>query len=176
MAAVVSPADDSVAPSPARGHPRDDVHAQLNLFATGWSLRAPARTLQYRVGMATRRSNAFVALGSAGSHDYAGLETFPNPGVAQVELRSDELIAVCPITGQPDMYVAQIEYRPGELCLETKSLKLYLMRFRDEGEFCEALAVRIRDDVATVLQLSHDEVRVTLVQKARGGISITATT
>ena len=50
----------------------------------------------------------FVALGHAGSEHYAGLETFENPGVARVELTSDELTAVCPITGQPDMYVATI--------------------------------------------------------------------
>ena len=101
---------------------------------------------------------------------------FPNPGVAQVELVSDELTAVCPITGQPDFYLASIEYEPEALCLESKSLKLYLARFRDEGAFCEALAVRIRDDVAEALQLGAERVTVTLEQKARGGITITATT
>jgi 7-cyano-7-deazaguanine reductase len=118
----------------------------------------------------------FVALGHAGSEHYAGLESFPNPGVSQVEMVSDELTAVCPITGQPDFYVAAIEYQPGTLCLESKSLKLYLARFRDEGAFCEALAVRIRDDVAEALQLGPERVTVTLEQKARGGITITATT
>jgi NADPH-dependent 7-cyano-7-deazaguanine reductase QueF len=49
------------------------------------------------------------------------------------------------------------------------------MSFRNEGCFGEALAVRIRDDVAAVLELDHARVRVTLVQKPRGGISITAT-
>ncbi len=117
-----------------------------------------------------------MALGHPGSDHYAGLETFANPGVAHVELESDELTAVCPITGQPDMYVATIGYNPEALCLESKSLKLYLMRFRNEGAFCEALAVKIRDDVAAALGLSHDKVRVTLEQKARGGIAITATT
>ena len=71
-------------------------------------------------------SNEFVALGHAGSEHYAGLETFPNPGVSQVEMTSDELVAVCPITGQPDLYVAVVEYSPDALCLESKSLKLYL--------------------------------------------------
>ena len=121
------------------------------------------------------RSSDFVALGHPGSEQYAGLETFANPGVSQVEMTSDELAAVCPVTGQPDLYVATIEYRPEALCLESKSLKLYLVRFRDEPHFCEALAVRIRDDVAEALGLSVDKVRVTLRQKARGGISITAT-
>lgn len=117
----------------------------------------------------------FVALGSPGSDAYAGLETFPNPGVSRVEMTSDELTAVCPITGQPDLYTATIEYEPLELCLESKSLKLYLMGYRDQGHFCEALAVKIRDDVAEVLELPSERVRVTLVQKARGGITITAT-
>jgi 7-cyano-7-deazaguanine reductase len=117
----------------------------------------------------------FVALGHAGSDAYAGLETFPNPGVSRVEMTSDELTAVCPITGQPDFYVATIEYQPQELCIESKSLKLYLARFRNEGAFCEALAVRIRDDVAETLGIPADKTRVTLTQKARGGITIVAT-
>jgi 7-cyano-7-deazaguanine reductase len=119
--------------------------------------------------------NEFVALGHSGLDHYAGLESFPNPGVSHVEMQSDELTAVCPITGQPDMYVATIAFTPQTLCLESKSLKLYLMRFRNEGAFCEALAVTIRDDVAAVLGLANDKVSVTLVQKARGGITITAT-
>jgi 7-cyano-7-deazaguanine reductase len=117
----------------------------------------------------------FVALGHAGSEHYAGLESFPNPGVREVEMRSDELTAVCPITGQPDFYVATVSYRPDALCLESKSLKLYLARFRNEGAFAEALAVRIKEDVAAALELDTSAVTVTLVQKARGGITITAT-
>jgi 7-cyano-7-deazaguanine reductase len=121
-----------------------------------------------------RPTDEFVALGHAGSEQYAGLETFENPGVTRVEMTSDELTAVCPITGQPDMYVAMIEYEPHRLCLESKSLKLYLARYRNEGAFCEALAVRIRDDIAEALELEPSNVRVTLRQKARGGITITA--
>jgi 7-cyano-7-deazaguanine reductase len=120
------------------------------------------------------RSTEFVALGSPGSDAYAGLETFPNPGVSRVEMTSDELTAVCPITGQPDFYTATIEFDPQDLCLESKSLKLYLMSYRDQGHFCEALAVKIRDDVGEALELPADRVHVTLVQKARGGITITA--
>jgi 7-cyano-7-deazaguanine reductase len=117
----------------------------------------------------------FVALGHAGSDHYAGLETFANPGVSHVEMTSDELGAVCPVTGQPDLYNAIIEYWPQDLCLESKSVKLYLGGYRNEGHFCEALAIKIRDDVASVLELPADKVRITLKQKARGGISITAT-
>jgi 7-cyano-7-deazaguanine reductase len=117
----------------------------------------------------------FVALGHAGSDAYAGLETFANPGVDVVELVSDELTALCPITNQPDFYTATIEYRPRSLCLESKSLKLYLSRFREQGGFCEALAVQIRDEVAVALGLDTSHVSVKLVQKARGGITISAT-
>lgn len=121
------------------------------------------------------RRDEFVALGHAGSEHYAGLETFENPGVARVEMTSDELTAVCPVTRQPDMYVVTIEYAAERLCLESKSLKLYLAGYRNEGAFCESLAVRIRNDVAEALELDRSDVKVTLKQKARGGITITAT-
>ena len=120
------------------------------------------------------RNTDFIALGQPGSDRYAGLETFANPGVSHVEMTSDELSAMCPVTGQPDLYVATIEFSPRALCIESKSLKLYLSGFRNEGHFCEALAVRIRDDVAQVLELPREEVQVTLEQKARGGITIIA--
>jgi 7-cyano-7-deazaguanine reductase len=114
----------------------------------------------------------FIALGHAGSEHYAGLETFANPGVSRVEMTSDELAAICPVTGQADLYVAVIDYTPKGLCIESKSLKLYLAHFRNEGAFAEALTVTIRDDVAEALELPKDSVQVTLTQKARGGITI----
>ena len=103
------------------------------------------------------------------------LETFPNPGVTFVEMTSDELTALGPGNAQPDLYVAHIEYEPAALCLESKSLKLYLGRFRNQEVFCEALAVKIRDDVAAALELDGAAVTVTLTQKSRGGITIAAT-
>jgi len=124
--------------------------------------------------MATTRDTDLVALGQPGNERYAGLETFPNPGVADVELVSDELTAVCPITSQPDLYRVTIGYSPEAHCLESKSLKLYLNGFRNEGVFCEALAVQIRDEIAAALVLPSERVRVVLEQKARGGITITA--
>lgn len=106
----------------------------------------------------------------------AELETFPNPGVREVELAGDELTSICPLTHQPDLYTLTIRYRPAERCLETRSLKRYVGGFRNEEHFCEALAVRIRDDVAGALSVGPDAVDVTLTQKARGGISISAST
>jgi 7-cyano-7-deazaguanine reductase len=120
------------------------------------------------------RTEQFVALGHAGSDHYAGLETFENPGVTRVEMTSDELTSICPVTGQPDLYVVTIEYAPRTLCLESKSLKLYLMEYRNDPHFAEALAVKIRDDVAEALDVDTGDVRVSLEQKARGGITITA--
>ncbi len=81
----------------------------------------------------TTRSTEFVALGHPGSEHYAGLEIFANPGVSHVALTSDELTAVCPVTGQPDLYLATIEYWPESHCIESKSLKLYLAGYRNEG-------------------------------------------
>ena len=98
------------------------------------------------------RSTEFVALGQAGSEHYAGIETFPNPGVARVEMTSDELVAMCPVTNQPDMYVATIEYEPEELCIESKSLKLYLTSFRNHGAFHEGCTIDIGKKIIATIQ------------------------
>lgn len=116
-----------------------------------------------------------TALGQAGSTRYAGLETFVNPGVTRVEMTSDELVALGPVNEQPDMYTVMIEYVPGQRCLESKSLKLYLMQYRNDVAFCEALAVKIRNDVAEALDVDVSAVGVELTQKPRGGITIKAT-
>ena len=96
----------------------------------------------------TTRETEFVALGHAGSEHYARLETFPSPGIATVSMTSDELVAVCPITRPAGLLHGLDRVPPEALCLESKSLKLYLATYRNEGVFCEALAVKIRDDVA----------------------------
>lgn len=101
------------------------------------------------------------------------LDTFPAPaGLHVVTMTSDELTALCPVTAQPDYYTVRIEYTPGLLCIESKSLKLYLWHFRDRGVFCEQLAVDIRDKVVATIQ--PRACTVTLLQKARGGITIEA--
>lgn len=98
------------------------------------------------------------------------LDTFPNPGVNWVELECTEVTSLCPKTGQPDLERVLVHYTPGALCLESKSLKLYLGAFRQEGLFGEAMAKRICDDLAEVLQPISLEVR--FKAKPRGGISI----
>lgn len=103
---------------------------------------------------------------------FQGFDTFPAPAVELVTLTSDEVTAVCPVTGQPDWYTVTIEYVPDQLCLESKSLKLYFQSFRNEGIFGEALAARICQDVYEAL--APRRIRVETVQKARGGITIRA--
>ena len=99
------------------------------------------------------------------------LETFPRPEHTRyISMQSDEVTSLCPITGQPDWYTVRIEYAPDALCIESKSLKLYLWSFRDEGHFCEKLADIIALDVRE--QVRPLWVEVTLVQKPRGGITI----
>lgn len=103
------------------------------------------------------------------------LETFPTPkGVTRVVLESDEVTSLCPVTGQPDYETIRIEFVPGPFCLESKSLKLYFWTFRNEGHFCEALSALVAEDVAAVL--SPLWIKVTVAQKSRGGITITAET
>jgi 7-cyano-7-deazaguanine reductase len=115
----------------------------------------------------------FEALGKQVREPRRALETFAKPaGVTRVAMESDEFTSMCPVTGQPDWGTVTIEYVPRGLCIESKSLKLYLWSFRDEGIFCEALADRISSDVFAACQPGW--CRVTVVQKPRGGIRITS--
>lgn len=99
------------------------------------------------------------------------LDTFPAPAdVALVTMSSDEVTSSCPITGQPDYYKVSIEYAPDRLCIESKSLKLYLWGFRDRAMFAEAMAAEILDRVRT--DVAPKRCKVLTVQKARGGIAI----
>ncbi|MGI6647785.1 MAG: preQ(1) synthase [Bacillota bacterium] len=115
----------------------------------------------------------FEALGKRIREPRKKLEIFPKPaGVDKVTLDSDEVTSVCPVTGQPDWETVVIEYAPNESCIESKSLKLYLWSFREEGVFCEALASQIAQDVYAACQPFW--CKVTVIQKPRGGIRITA--
>lgn len=99
------------------------------------------------------------------------LDTFEAPeGVSVVTMSSDELTSSCPITGQPDYYTLSIEYVPNKLCIESKSLKLYLWGFREKAMFAEKIAAVICDRV--VADIAPIRCKVTTVQKARGGITI----
>ncbi|MEM7032605.1 MAG: preQ(1) synthase [Chloroflexota bacterium] len=100
------------------------------------------------------------------------LDTFPNPGIDVVTMTSDEVTSFCPVTAQPDYYTVSIEYVPDQLCIESKSLKLYLWHFRDRQIFAETLAVEIKDKIAEVIKPVR--CTITAIQKSRGGIEITS--
>ncbi len=81
-------------------------------------------------------------------------ETFPNPRPGReytIAFECPEFTCVCPRTGQPDFATLRIEYVPDALCVELKSLKLYLWSFRDEGHFHEDVTNRVLDDLVSAL-------------------------
>lgn len=83
------------------------------------------------------------------------LETFPNPSPDRdykITFSCPEFTCICPRTGQPDFATFRISYVPDELCIELKSLKLYLWSFREEGAFHEAVTNRILDDLVDACQ------------------------
>jgi 7-cyano-7-deazaguanine reductase len=89
---------------------------------------------------------------------------------ATVEFTTNELTALCPITGQPDFYELKLTYRPDGSLIESKSLKLYLWSFRDRGIFAEDLAATLLKDL--VLACNPAEMTVDLTQQVRGGLQI----
>lgn len=112
-------------------------------------------------------------LGNPDAKSDRAIEAFPVDDPTQIiTLDCGEFTCRCPITGQPDWATIAIEYRPGALAVETKSLKLYLETFREEGIFHEHLATRMRDDL--VAALDPVALTVTVRFNPRGGISVTA--
>lgn len=102
----------------------------------------------------------------------AKLEGFPNPGVKQVSFVTHEFTSLCPKTGQPDYATVMIFYSPRKICLESKSLKLYLASYRNYGAFMEELSVKIYNDLRVFLQPKSLYVRIESVP--RGGIALHA--
>lgn len=101
------------------------------------------------------------------------LETFEAPkGIDNIEFETDEFTSKCPITGQPDFCYIRIIYHPNKLCVESKSLKLYLQSYRNENGFIEELCVKITNDF--VKKIKPHFVRVVLKSTPRGGISVEA--
>jgi 7-cyano-7-deazaguanine reductase len=81
------------------------------------------------------------------------LETFHNPRPErdyEISMECPEFTCICPRTGQPDFATIRIRYVPDQLCIELKSLKLYLWSFREEGAFHEDVINRILDDLVAV--------------------------
>ena len=102
------------------------------------------------------------------------LETFENPEPGRdytIRIRVPEFTCLCPKTGQPDFATLHIEYVPDRLCVELKSLKLYVWSFREEGAFHEAVTNRILDDL--VAAVAPRFMRLTAEFNVRGGIYTT---
>src|SRR5499426_4445821 len=99
------------------------------------------------------------------------LETFANPELARdytIRMQIPEFTCLCPRTGQPDFATLDLEYVPDRLCVELKSLKLYIWSFRDEGHFHEDVTNRILDDLVKTLE--PKEMTVVGDFNVRGGI------
>ena len=99
------------------------------------------------------------------------LETFANPAPRrdyQIHMEIPEFTCLCPKTGQPDFAVLTLDYVADKLCVELKSLKLYIWSFRDEGHFHEDVTNRILDDLARATDPRF--MRLTSKFYVRGGI------
>jgi len=99
------------------------------------------------------------------------LETFANPTPERdytIRIRVPEFTCLCPKTGQPDFATLYLEYVPDTLCVELKSLKLYVWSFRDEGAFHEAVTNRILDDLVAACQPRFMRLRAEF--NVRGGV------
>lgn len=106
--------------------------------------------------------------------DKSILETFANANPQRdytILFETAEFTSLCPITGQPDFATIRIEYIPDQVCVESKSLKLYLFSFRNEGSFYEEVTNRIFSDLTAVC--APRWLRVTGEFTARGGIRST---
>jgi 7-cyano-7-deazaguanine reductase len=112
-----------------------------------------------------------TVLGGTVRHAIEHVEVFPAPDhVTEVRFSTDEVMSLCPVTGQPDISSVEISYVPAKWCVESKSLKLYLWGFRDRPLFAEALAAEIAREFMGSAQ--PQRVTVRLRQHPRGGITI----
>ena len=104
------------------------------------------------------------------------LETFSNPRPQrdyEINMECPEFTCVCPRTGQPDFASIRVRYVPAELCVELKSLKLYLWSYRNEGAFHEAVVNQILDDLVQAVR--PKSMSVVGDFNVRGGIHTTVT-
>jgi len=104
------------------------------------------------------------------------LETFANPAEGRdyaVEIVCPEFTSLCPLTGQPDFGTITFTYTPAAQCVELKSLKLYLQRYRNHGAFYESVVNRLLDDFVKACQPLR--CRVVGAFTPRGGITTSVT-
>ena len=99
------------------------------------------------------------------------LDTFSNPHPDRdytIRIRIPEFTCLCPKTGQPDFATLTLEYVPDLLCVELKSLKLYIWSFREEGAFHEDVTNRILNDLVAACEPRFMRLRAEF--NVRGGI------
>jgi 7-cyano-7-deazaguanine reductase len=99
------------------------------------------------------------------------LQTFVNPSPRRdyrIYMEIPEFTCLCPITGQPDFATLSLEYIPDRLCVELKSLKLYVWSYRNEGAFHEAVTNRILEDLVRATQPRY--MRLSARFNVRGGV------
>jgi 7-cyano-7-deazaguanine reductase len=99
------------------------------------------------------------------------LDSFDNPNTKRdytIRMRIPEFTCVCPKTGQPDFAEFHLEYVPNLQCIELKSLKLYMVTYREEGHFHEDVTNRILDDLVTACNPKY--MKLTGIFNVRGGI------
>ena len=104
------------------------------------------------------------------------LDTFANPEPDRdytISMKLPEFTCLCPMTGQPDFATLHLHYVPDQLCVELKSLKLYIWSFRDEGAFHETVTNRILSDL--VEAISPRYMKLTADFSVRGGIYTSVT-
>jgi 7-cyano-7-deazaguanine reductase len=113
-------------------------------------------------------------LGARLNRPTSSLETFPNPAPERdytIRMEIPEFTCLCPKTGQPDFATLLLEYVPDALCVELKSLKLYIWSFRDRGAFHEAVTSEILAHLVAATQPRF--MRLTARFNVRGGIYTT---
>ena len=99
------------------------------------------------------------------------LESFDNPNINKdylIKIKVPEFTCLCPKTGQPDFAIVYIRYIPKDLCVELKSLKLYMVSYRNIGAFHEAITNKICNDLATIINPNYLEIKIKF--NVRGGI------
>ena len=104
------------------------------------------------------------------------LETFPNPNIERdytISFEIPEFSCLCPKTGQPDFAILKIDYIPDNLCVELKSLKLYICSYRNHGAFHEAVTNKILGDLVTAISPRYMNIVANF--NVRGGIYTTVT-
>ena len=104
------------------------------------------------------------------------IETFPNPFPERdynIDMECPEFTCLCPKTGQPDFGILDISYIPDKLCIELKSLKIYLTSYRNEGGFHEKVVNIILDDLVSACK--PKKMKIVGDFNVRGGIHTTVT-